>query len=88
MKIYCEKCQSEEVDVINTTPKRPESRISIADYNVEQNVMTLEYHPQSWLVRCKHCGNKKAITEGSITIDNVTESSDGNLPPPEDNIRG
>ncbi|MFH1997815.1 MAG: hypothetical protein ABII94_03950 [Patescibacteria group bacterium] len=84
MKLYCEKCQSEEVEIINTTPQRPENRVSIADYNGEFNVKTLEYRPQSWLIRCKNCGNKKETTEGSITINNITElnlSSSGTLIP-------
>ena len=82
MKIYCEKCQSEEVEIINTTPQRPENRTSITDHNGESNVMTLEYRPRSWLICCKNCGNKKEITEGSITMNNVTGlnlSSNGTL---------
>lgn len=72
MKLYCEKCNSEDIEQINTTPIIPEGRQSIADFNGQPTVMTLEYRPQSWLVRCKNCGNNKEITPGSITI-NSTE---------------
>jgi len=72
MKLYCEKCQSEDIEIINTTPRKPESRTSIADYNGMPNVTTLEYRPQSWLVRCKNCGNKKETTEGCITTNAVS----------------
>lgn len=67
MKIYCEKCQSEEVEVTNTTKLPPEERVSIAEYHPRNNITTtLLYVPQTYVVRCKNCGNKREVGEGTV----------------------
>lgn len=62
MIYYCEKCNSEEVEIENITPVPPEERKSIADFNGYGCVSTAIYRPQTYRIRCKNCGNKKEVT--------------------------
>ena len=64
MKIYCEKCQSENTDIVDITPQSVEDKkISIADFNGFPTTSDLVYRPKTYLIRCRECGNKKEITQ-------------------------
>ena len=65
MNLYCEKCQSEEVEIINIThrEKEEEKKQSIADFEGFPTTSDLVYRPQRYLIRCKNCGNKKEVNQ-------------------------
>lgn len=62
MKIYCERCKSEDVEMnVRETP-RDEERVSIEDYAGPSVIVDLVYRPTTYTVKCKVCGNSKEIT--------------------------
>ena len=64
--IYCEKCKSEDIEIkmVNDLPiEKNQSKMSIADFGGFSNMSDLIYRPQTYLIRCKNCGNKKEITQ-------------------------
>ena len=65
MNLYCEKCNSNEVDTIDiTSPTLPDQqRKSIVDFNGFPTTSDLVYRPKTYLIRCRECGNKKEITQ-------------------------
>lgn len=64
MTIYfCDKCKSEDVEVTNITPPPPEDRKPMSEFAGFGSVMTHAIHRiQTWVVRCKACGNRKEIS--------------------------
>lgn len=67
MKLYCEKCNSEDVELTDIN-QPPEERMSIAKFNGFPTGEVSIYRIPSWRVRCRNCGNTREVTEGSITI--------------------
>jgi hypothetical protein len=65
MNLYCEKCNSSEIETIDiTSPTLPEQqKQSIADYKGFSITSDLVYRPRTTLIRCRNCGNKKEITQ-------------------------
>ena len=65
MNLYCEKCNSSNVDTVDITSPtlQDQQKQSIADFKGFPTTSDLVYHPRTYLVRCRECGNKKEFTQ-------------------------
>jgi hypothetical protein len=65
MNLYCEKCNSNEVEIIDiiSPTMQEQQKQSIADFKGFPMTTDLVYRPRTMLIRCKNCGNKKEITQ-------------------------